>query len=308
MGGYMQVLEINNISKRFGDLTAVDNLSFTLEAGNVFGFLGPNGAGKTTTIRMIMNIIVPDSGSISVMGNSRIEEINNQIGYLPEERGIYRKMKVKEVLLFLAQLKEMRYSEASKAIDHWLERMSLSDWKKKKVEELSKGMQQKLQFIATILFDPSLIILDEPFMGLDPINVNIIKDVIMEMKKKGKTIIFSTHSMDSAEKLCDRILLLNKGKEVLSGKLSEVKQRYGKKNIHLNYEGDDNYLRESELVEKFDDFGNFMEIQLKPEVDPQEFLKQVSNRYRVSKFEIVEPSLNDIFIQTVSSTNRGDDA
>lgn len=304
----MQVLEIKNISKSFGDLTAVNNLSFTLEAGNVFGFLGPNGAGKTTTIRMIMNIIVPDSGTISVMGNSRIEEINNVIGYLPEERGIYRKMKVKEVLLFLAQLKEMRHSEASKAIDHWLERMDLSEWKKKKVEELSKGMQQKLQFIATIMFDPSLIILDEPFMGLDPINVNIIKDVIMEMKRKGKTIIFSTHSMDSAEKLCDRILLVNKGKEVLSGKLSEVKQRYGNKNIHLNYEGDDNYLRESELVEKFDDFGNFMEIQLKPDVDAQEFLKQVSNRYRVSKFEIVEPSLNDIFIQAVSSTNRGDDA
>jgi len=301
----MQVLEIKNIYKRFGDVTAVNDLSFNLDAGNVFGFLGPNGAGKTTTIRMIMNIIVPDSGSISVMGNSKISEINNTIGYLPEERGIYRKMKVKEVLLFLSKLKEMRHNEASKAIDYWLDRMSLGEWKKKKVEELSKGMQQKLQFIATIMFDPSLIIFDEPFMGLDPINVNIIKDVIMEMKRKGKTIIFSTHSMDSAEKLCDRILLINNGKEVLSGKLSEVKQRFGTKNIHLNYEGDDAYLRESELVEKFDDFGNFIEIQMKPDADPQELLKQVSSRYRVSKFEIVEPSLNDIFIQAVSGSETG---
>jgi len=301
----MQVLEIKNIYKRFGDMTAVNDVSFNLDAGNVFGFLGPNGAGKTTTIRMIMNIIVPDSGSISVMGNSKISEINNTIGYLPEERGIYRKMKVKEVLLFLSKLKEMRHSEANKAIDYWLDRMSLSEWKKKKVEELSKGMQQKLQFIATIMFDPSLIILDEPFMGLDPINVNIIKDVILEMKRKGKTIIFSTHSMDSAEKLCDRILLMNKGKEVLCGKLSEVKQRFGTKNIHLNYEGDDSYLRESELVEKFDDFGNFIEIQMKQDADPQELLKQISSRYRISKFEIVEPSLNDIFIQAVQGTNMG---
>ncbi len=298
----MKVLEIDSISKSFGDLKAVESLSFSIENGSVFGFLGPNGAGKTTTIRMIMNIIIPDSGSITVMGKSHVQEINNLIGYLPEERGIYRKMKVKEVLIFLAELKNMKLSDASRSIDHWLERFDLSNWKKKKVEELSKGMQQKLQFIATIMFNPSLIILDEPFMGLDPINVNLIKEIILEQKKLGKTIIFSTHSMDSAEKLCDQILLLNKGKEVLSGKLSEIKQRFGKKNIHLEYEGNNEFLVNSKMIEKYDDFGNFSEIQLKKDIDPQDFLKEIVPRLRIRKFDIMEPSLNGIFIEAITAS------
>lgn len=296
----MKVLELDNVCKSFGDLKAVDMLNLSMEKGNVFGFLGPNGAGKTTTIRMIMNIIMPDSGKITLMNHSNRQEIINRIGYLPEERGIYRKMKVKEVLLFLAELKSMKKQEASKAIDYWLDRFSLAEWSKKKVEELSKGMQQKLQFIATVMFDPDLIILDEPFLGLDPINTNLIKETMLELKKAGKTLIFSTHSMDSAEKLCDRIMLMNKGKEVLSGKLSDVKNSYGKKNIHLIYEGESNFLQTSELIVKHDDFGNFNEVQLKPEVDPQEFLHLLIKHYKIYKFEVVEPSLNDIFIEAVS--------
>jgi len=299
----MSIIEVNQVSKSFGDLRAVDDISFKIDEGTVFGFLGPNGAGKTTTIRMIMNIIIPDSGDISVMGENDLRKINNQIGYLPEERGIYRKMIVNEVLLFLAELKLMRIKDAQRAIDIWLKKFDLMDWKKKKVEELSKGMQQKLQFIATIMFEPSLIILDEPFLGLDPINVNLIKNTIMDLKKQGKTIIFSTHSMESAEKLCDEIFLINKGKKVLSGKLTAIKESYGKRNIQLQYDGSHHFLDESRLIEKFDDFGKYTEVQLKPDSDPQEFLKESLAKVKIKRFEIMEPSLNDIFIESVTDIN-----
>jgi len=218
----MAILEVKNISKSFASLKAVDDVSFSIEEGDVLGLLGPNGAGKTTTIRMIMNIIVPDSGSVTLLKNSE-ENSTNLIGYLPEERGIYRKMKLVDVLLFLAKLKEMKMHDAKEQIDYWLERLDLIKWKKKKIEELSKGMQQKLQFIATILHKPKLLILDEPFLGLDPINTNLIKEIILELKAGGTTIIFSTHQMESAEKLCNKIILINKGKVILSGKIGEVK-------------------------------------------------------------------------------------
>ena len=300
----MKVLEVENISKTFAALKAVDQVSFKIEEGVSFGLLGPNGAGKTTTIRMITNIIIPDSGRVSVMGNGDLKTAANYLGYLPEERGMYRKMKVGEVLLFLTALKEMNKSEAKKEIDYWLERLELMDWKKKKVEELSKGMQQKLQFIGTILHKPKLLILDEPFMGLDPINTNLIKNILLELKEKGTTIIFSTHLMESAEKLCDEIFLINKGRNVLSGKLGEVKKRFGRENVIIEFEGNDDFLKKSDQIKNFDNYGNYVEMQLKKDADPQKLLEQAMKEARIRKFEIKEPSLNDIFIETVGNSNN----
>jgi len=295
----MNVLEVENISKSFGDLKAVDQVSFEIEEGVSFGLLGPNGAGKTTTIRMITNIIIPDSGRISILNNGDFKTASNSLGYLPEERGLYRKMKVGELLLFLTLLKTMNKSEAKKAIDYWLERLDLMEWKKKKVEELSKGMQQKLQFIGTIIHKPKLLILDEPFMGLDPINTNLIKDIMLELKDAGTTIIFSTHLMENAEKLCDEIFLIDKGKNVLSGKLSEVKKRFGKENVIIDFDGDDKFLKTSDQIKNYNNYGNYVEVQLKKNADPQKLLQEAMKGARIRKFEIKEPSLNDIFIETV---------
>ena len=300
----MTVIKVENISKTFAALKAVDQVSFEIEEGVSFGLLGPNGAGKTTTIRMITNIIIPDSGRVSVMGNGDLKTAANYLGYLPEERGMYRKMKVGEVLLFLTALKEMNKSEAKKEIDYWLERLELMDWKKKKVEELSKGMQQKLQFIGTILHKPKLLILDEPFMGLDPINTNLIKNILLELKEKGTTIIFSTHLMESAEKLCDEIFLINKGRNVLSGKLGEVKKRFGKENVIIEFEGKDDFLKQSDLIKNFDNYGNYVEVQLKKDADAQILLQEAMKMARIRKFEIKEPSLHDIFIETVGNSNN----
>jgi ABC-2 type transport system ATP-binding protein len=264
--------------------------------------LGPNGAGKTTTIRMITNIIIPDSGRVSVMGNGDLKTASNYLGYLPEERGMYRKMKVGEVLLFLTALKAMNKSEAKKAIDYWLERLELMDWKKKKIEELSKGMQQKLQFIGTILHKPKLLILDEPFMGLDPINTNVIKDIMLELKENGTTLIFSTHLMENAEKLCDEIFLINKGRNVLAGKLGEVKKRFGRENVIIEFEGKDDFLKQSDQIKNFDNYGNYVEVQLKKDADAQILLQEAMKMARIRKFEIKEPSLHDIFIETVGNS------
>lgn len=300
----MNVLEVDNISKRFGKLTAVDKVSFSIEEGVVFGLIGPNGAGKTTTIRMIMNIIVPDAGKVSVLGNSDISTATDVIGYLPEERGMYRKMKIKNLLRFLTELKKVNKKEAMRSIDFWLERVGLPEWKDKKIEELSKGMQQKIQFIGTVLHSPKLLILDEPFGGLDPVNQNLIKDILLELKKKGTTIIFSTHVMESAEKLCEEIFMINKGRKVFDGKLSEVKQRLGKRNLLVEYEGSNDFLKSSEIV-TYDDYGNSVEIQLKKNADSQEILKKaISSGTTVRKFEIKEPSLHDIFIDTVGKDNK----
>ncbi len=300
----MKVLEVENISKCFGKLTAVDEVSFSIEEGVVFGLIGPNGAGKTTTIRMIMNIIVPDTGDVSVLGNSDINTAADVIGYLPEERGMYRKMKVKNLLRFLTQLKKVPKKDAIKSIDFWLERVGLPEWKDKKIEELSKGMQQKIQFIGTVLHSPKLLILDEPFGGLDPVNQNLIKDILLELKKKGTTIIFSTHVMESAEKLCEEIFMINKGRKVFDGRLTEVKQKLGKRNLLVEYEGSNDFLKSSEIV-KYDDYGNSVEIQLKKNADSQNILKKaVSSGTTVRKFEIKEPSLHDIFIDTVGKDNE----
>lgn len=295
----MKVLEVEHIAKHFGSLKAVDDVNFSIDEGIVFGLLGPNGAGKTTTIRMIMNIIIPDSGRITVLGKGDPRIANDYIGYLPEERGLYRKMKVGHLLLYMADLKRMVRSEAKAEIDHWLERMELMDWKHKKLEELSKGMQQKLQFIGTLLHKPKLLILDEPFGGLDPINQNMVKDILVELKKKGSTIIFSTHVMESAEKLCEEIFLINKGRRVLYGTLSDIKKKHGRQHIHIDYSGKDDFLENPALVRKYNNYGNHVEVQLSDGADPQEFLGNAMQSAAIRRFEIMEPSLNEIFIESV---------
>lgn len=298
----MKVLIVDKINKSFGKFQAVKDLSFSIDEGTMFGLLGPNGAGKTTTIRMIMDIIVPDTGTISIMGNSKPNETNDHIGYLPEERGLYRKMKVYDLLLFLAELKSVYKQDAKREIDFWLEKLELTNWKNKKIEELSKGMQQKLQFIGTILHKPKLLILDEPFMGLDPINTDIVKDIMLEMKNNGTTIIFSTHLMENAERLCEEILLINQGVNILHGKLSEIKKNFGRKNVHIEFEGSDAFLKNSDQIKKYDNYGNFAEIQLNEKADTQKLLQEAMNSATIRKFEIVEPSLHEVFVETVQKS------
>ncbi|MCJ7588614.1 MAG: ATP-binding cassette domain-containing protein [Candidatus Aminicenantes bacterium] len=302
----MNALEIENVSKRFGDFCAVRNLSFRIPRGTIYGLLGPNGAGKTTTIRMVMNILIPDDGGIKVLDRRMDEAMKAHVGYLPEDRGLYPKMKVGEMMLFLAEIKGMTKVKAKPAIDRWLERLDLGEWRGKKVEALSKGMQQKIQFIVTVLHEQDLIILDEPFAGLDPLNVKLIKDIMLEFKDKGKTIIFSTHRMEQVEMICDNICLLNKARMVLEGSLQEIKKRYGKNTVVLDYEGDGGFVKDLPEVVKVDDYGRSMEIKLRDKADPQSLLRSLVGRVRVHRFEIQEPSLNAIFIDNVGVDHEKD--
>lgn len=295
-------LRAENVTKRFGDFTAVEDLSFEVRAGRVFGFLGPNGAGKTTTIRMIVGITVPDEGRISLFGRKVSNELQNHIGYLPEERGLYKKMKIVEQLRYFAALKGVSQAEADRRIDFWLERMNLSEWKTKKTTDLSKGMQQKIQFISTVLHDPDLLILDEPFSGLDPVNVGFMMDVIDEFKSAEKTIIFSTHLMETAERLCHDILLINRSRKVISGTLRDVKASFGKNVIALRATGGDSVLEDINLVTRVVEHADEKELFLAENADSQELLKNlIESGANVTKFELIEPSLNDIFIEKVSA-------
>lgn len=303
----MKALEIEGISKSFGDFYAVKKLSFEIPAGTIYGLLGPNGAGKTTTIRMVMNIIIPDEGSIKVLKQRMDEEMKERVGYLPEDRGLYPKMKVGELLLFLAEIKGLKGSEARKEIDFWLERFDLSDWKSKKVEELSRGMQQKLQFIVTVIHQPELIILDEPFSGLDPVNTKLLKDVMLEMKEKGRTIVFSTHRMEQVEMICDNICLINKAERVLEGNLSQIKKQYGKNTVILDYDGEANFIKNFPEIEKIDDYGKFMEIKLKEKSSPQDLLPKLVGKISINKYEVKEPTLNAIFIEKVGGKEVKDE-
>lgn len=302
----MNALEIENISKRFGDFYAVKNLSFNIPKASIYGLLGPNGAGKTTTIRMVMNIIIPDEGAIKILDGKMDEGMKQRVGYLPEDRGLYPKMKVGEILLFLADLKGLKRQEARKKIDFWLERFDLADWKQKKVEELSRGMQQKLQFIATVIHQPEIIILDEPFGGLDPINTKLLKDIMLEMRGKGGTIIFSTHRMEQIEMICDSICLINKAERVLEGNLNQIKKQHGKNTVVLDYEGDAGFIKNFPETDKIDDYGKFMEIKIKEQTDPQDLLNKLVGRIKINKFEVREPSLNAIFIDIVGEKNAQD--
>ncbi len=291
---------VDGVTKRFGDFTAVEDLSFNVRAGRVFGFLGPNGAGKTTTIRMIVGITAPDEGTIKLFGQRMSSEMQNHIGYLPEERGLYKKMKIVDQLRYFAALKNISGAEAEKRIDFWLDRMNLSEWKKKKTTDLSKGMQQKIQFIATVLHDPDLLILDEPFSGLDPINVEFMIDVLSEFKTRDKTIIFSTHLMETAERLCNDILLINKSRKVISGSLREVKGSFSKNLIALRAIGGEPVLADRTLVAKIVEHSDEKEIELAENADAQALLRRlIESGASITKFERIEPSLNDIFIDQI---------
>ncbi len=292
---------LEKVSKSFGEFTAVSELSLAVSAGRIFGLLGPNGAGKTTTIRMIVNITAPDSGRIELFGQTITPELQDRIGYLPEERGLYKKMKVGEQLRFFAELKSVKGKEVDERIDHWLARVKLSDWKNRRSTELSKGMQQKIQFITAVLHEPDLLILDEPFSGLDPVNVGLLKEIVLELKRSGKTIIFSTHQMEVAEQICDDICLLNRSRKVLEGSLRQVKQGFGRNAVALRIEGADGVLDSSWLVTSIQHHSDEIEVLLAPGADAQQLLRSLLDAgATVSKFEMVEPSLNDIFIEKVS--------
>jgi len=252
---------------------------------------------------MLIGIIFPDSGSISVLGEPFRRAHTEQIGYLPEERGLYRKMKVLDHLIFFAELKGLPAHEARKRALQWCERLELSAWTEKKVEELSKGMQQKVQFIGALLHEPELLILDEPFSGLDPSNAIVLKDVLLELKKAGKTLLLSTHRMDQAERMCDSICLINHGRALLEGDLRQIKSRFGMRNVQIKYEGDSRFLQERRLVQSFNDYGNYVEIRLSPEADPQELLHLASAGARLDRFELMEPSLEEIFLDAVGKSN-----
>jgi ABC-2 type transport system ATP-binding protein len=293
-------LRVAGATKRFGDFTAVNDLSFEVKAGRVFGFLGPNGAGKTTTIRMIVGITAPDEGAIELFGERVSNETQNRIGYLPEERGLYKKMKVQDQLRYFAALKDVSQKEADRRIDYWLDRMKLSEWKTKKTTDLSKGMSQKIQFISTVLHNPDLLILDEPFSGLDPVNVEFMIEVVAELKAQHKTIIFSTHLMETAERLCDDIILINKSRKVIGGTLREVKGSFSKNLIALRCVGGEAILEDKNLVAKIITHADEMEIELAENADAQILLKRlIDGGASISKFEQIEPSLNDIFIDKV---------
>ena len=296
-------LELRNVSKSYDKFVAVDNLSLEIEKASVFGLLGPNGAGKTSSLRMMMGITLPDSGEVIVFGEKFKREHLDRIGYLPEERGLYKKMKLIEQVIFLGQLKGVPEAEARRRAQKWFERLELTSWMDKKVEELSKGMQQKVQFIAGILHDPEFVVLDEPFSGLDPANADVLKDIFLELRNAGKTILFSTHRMDQVEKLCDSICLVDHGRAVLSGELREVKKRFGRNSVQIEYEGNGDFLENSPLVQAVHNFGKYSEVSLTPGADPQELLKAMATRVRINRFELAEPSLEKIFIDTVKNGN-----
>ena len=296
----MDIVQVENISKHFGEIKAVDDVSFNIEKGSVYGLLGPNGAGKTTTIRMIMDIIAPDSGKVIFSENRQTRDFADQIGYLPEERGLYRKMKVKDVILFMAELRGMDRTDAFNEIDRWLQKMDLTEWENRKIEELSKGMAQKIQFIATVIHKPELIILDEPFSGLDPINMTLLKDLMLELNTDGATIIFSTHIMEQAERLCEKICLINAGKIVLEGDLREIKQSFGRGSVEIEYSGDVDLIKRSRFVAGCNDFGQYVEVKLNAPQNYSALLHElVEASVDITRFELMEPTLHEIFVQSV---------
>ena len=296
-------VKLERVSKSFGDFTAVRELSLDVRAGRVFGLLGPNGAGKTTTIRMIVNITGPDSGAITLFGRKIDPALQDRIGYLPEERGLYRRMRIVDQLRFFAELKNMRGRQVESKIDEWLARVKLSEWKNKRSMELSKGMQQKIQFITAVIHEPDLLILDEPFSGLDPINTELLKEIVLDLKRAGKTVIFSTHQMEVAERICDDICLLNRSQKILEGSLREIKSSFGLNSIAVRCEGGDGVLDDPALVSKLVRHADEAQALLTPGADAQVLLKRlIDSGATIGKFEMVEPSLNDIFITKVTES------
>jgi len=287
-------ITLDAVTKRFGQTMAVDALSLQVPEGAIYGFIGPNGSGKTTTLRMIMNILLPDSGTIEVLGDRSSVAARDRVGYLPEERGLYKQMPVKRLLTYYGELKGGRRADVAREADWWLARLGLSAAAEKKVQALSKGMSQKVQFIASVVSRPDLVILDEPFSGLDPVNRDVLRDAVLELKRRGTTIVFSTHDMSMAELMCDRIFMIFKGRKVLDGSLDDIQATYGHDAVHVRAQGGAALLRTIEGVTSVVDHGNTQEVRLS--VAPQAFLGRLAARTEVHRFEITRPSLHDIFV------------
>jgi ABC-2 type transport system ATP-binding protein len=301
MTNQLPTVSIDHISKSFGEFTAVSELSLAVYPGRIYGLLGPNGAGKTTTIRMIVNITAPDSGRIEVFGRQITPELQDRIGYLPEERGLYKKMKIGDQIKFFAALKNVDGKEVDRRVDRWLARLQLTEWKSKKASELSKGMQQKVQFINAVVHEPDLLILDEPFSGLDPVNVEVLKDVILELKAAGKTIIFSTHQMEVAERICDDICLINRSRKILEGSIREVKSGFSRNVVALRLRGGESVVADSTLISKVQRHSDGLEVLLAEGASAQTLLKElIAAGATIERFEMIEPSLHDIFIEKVT--------
>jgi ABC-2 type transport system ATP-binding protein len=297
------MLVVKNLTKKYTNVVAVDGLSFTVHEGKIFGLLGPNGAGKTTTIRTVLNIIKPSSGEISFYNESISSDFLNQIGYLPEERGLYKKSRVIEVILYFAVLKNMSRSEAQTQSDYWLNKLGITQYRDKRIEELSKGLQQKVQFITSVIHNPKLLILDEPFTGYDPINQQLIRETILSFVNEGKLIILSTHLMDIAEKMCSEILLLNRGKEVCSGSLSQLKKNFSGNMVELGFEGNNEAIKNLPYVKTIDNYNNYAEIQLEDSIEPYIFLRDIAGKIKVNHFRIIEPTLNKLFIDMIKESS-----
>jgi len=299
----MPVVELAGVTKAYENKVAVNNLSLSIEAGQMFGLLGPNGAGKTSSIRMMMGITIPDSGAISLFGKPFERKSLERVGYLPEERGLYKKMKVIDQLVFFGELHGLAPEEARRRAIDWAKRLEIADSLLKKTEELSKGMQQKIQLIGTLLHDPGLIVMDEPFSGLDPVNAVLVEKTLLELKDQGRAILFSTHRMDQVEKLCDSICLINNGAAVLTGNLREIKSRYERNRVIVEFQGDASFLNSDEVAEA-NNFSGHAEIKLKPHGDAQKLLHQAAAAATIYRYEVVEPSLEEIFIMTVGGTSN----
>jgi ABC-2 type transport system ATP-binding protein len=295
------VIELQGVYKRFNGVAAVDGVDTRFGAGRLTGFLGPNGAGKSTTIRMIMGIILPDSGRILAGERPLVDSLRDRFGYLPEERGLYRKMKVLEHLCFFAALKGLPRALARRRAMGWLERLDLADWSQNRVEDLSKGMQQKIQFMGALLHEPDLILLDEPFSGLDPINTEVLKDIMLELKAEGRTVIFSTHMMDHAERLCDDIVLIDRGRLLLAGSTAELRASFGRSHLRVRFSGDGGKIAADPRVESYRETApGEAELKLADESEVSRVLRDWSAALDLNHFEVILPSLHNIFIQTVS--------
>ena len=297
-------LQLKNIRKAYQGHVAVKGLDLDVPTGSVFGLLGPNGAGKTTSIRMAMDIIGPDSGEVLILGAKTDKALRDRIGYMPEERGLYQKMVVEDLLVFMAELKGVKPAESRRRMTPWLEKLGLADWRKKKANELSKGMQQKVQFIQTLLHEPEILILDEPMSGLDPVGTNVMRDAMIELSRAGKTLIVSSHQMATVEQMCDRVALINKGEKVLDGRVADIKASYGKNTIVIAFDGDGSFLKSLPGVLSATDSGRYAELKIGPKADPQGILKAASERLKIMRFEVVEPSLHEIFVERVTGDSR----
>jgi ABC-2 type transport system ATP-binding protein len=293
----MSAIELTNVCKSFGNHQAVDNVSVSVPSGSIYGFIGPNGAGKTTTLRMVVDIIRPDSGSVEVLGLSEPSLIRQRIGYLPEERGMYKKMKCADFVAYIGTLKGMTPRDAKARAVTLVERFDLGKWSNKSIDSLSKGMQQKLQFASTIIHEPDLLILDEPFSGLDPVNVEVLKTAIMDYHKSGRTIIFSTHMMEQAERLCDSVFMIHRGRKVLDGSMSDIKSRASEPAVRLNCYGDTDYLESLPYVTRVREYGNAKEVFLTDKSAGQQLLADVVGKVTINSFDLSEPSLYDIFLK-----------